>query len=81
MCDLYWIWIYIISNKHPVDIWTQGTSCLSFPLLLLINDLGCQTSYNLIYLKSHYDNKFVIRTLSNLTGISTALYAMLDQRA
>ena len=26
------------------------------PDLLFINDLGCQTSHNLIYLKSHYDN-------------------------
>ena len=27
MCDLYWIWISFISNKHPLDISTQGTSC------------------------------------------------------
>ena len=26
------------------------------PLLLLINDLGCQTSHNLFYRKSHHDN-------------------------
>ena len=29
MRDLYSIWISFISNKHPVDISTQGTSCLS----------------------------------------------------
>ena len=56
MCDLYWIWISFISNKHPMDKPTQGTSCLSFPLLLFINDLGWHTSHNLIYRKLHYDN-------------------------
>ena len=55
LCDLYWTWISIIKNKHPVDISTQGTSCVWIPSSCLSTMLDAKPLTTWFIVNIQYD--------------------------